>query len=100
MEDTVSTVNTIPEEEFIELEQDFIVLAIPADTAEINIEASVFHGGKVEKVGRKFEFGEIREMFKEAQDGYIPSDALFSLAPVGKDRITRLVEKYIDSEND
>ena len=100
--DTASTKNEVydPESEYVELEEDFIVLAIPANTVELQIRAKVFNDGDVIEVGNKFSFACVRKMFKEAQDGYIPSDAVFSLAKVGEDKIRSLLEKYLAEEDD
>lgn len=84
------------EKKTIELENDFIVLAVPADAVEVEINATVYLDGALQKVTRKMSFHEVRAAIKEANDGYIPSDAVFSLAPMGEDKITALVKKYMD----
>ena len=82
--------------EMINLEDVFIVLAIPADTVEVEICATVYLDGELKKVSRKMPFNEVREAIKEADDGYIPSDAVFSLVPMGEDKIAALIKKYMD----
>ena len=81
--------------EFMELAQEFIVLAIPDDTVELVINAKIYVGHELREVTRKMDFPEVRAAIREAQNGYIPSDALFSLVPTGRDKITDLVEKYM-----
>ena len=70
--------------ETFELDQEFIVLAIPASTLEVEINATIWKDGGAVKVCRKMNFNEVKEAIKEAQDGYIPSDAVFTLTPLGK----------------
>ena len=80
----------------VELEQDFIVLAIPKDTVEVEITAKVWHDGEVINVGNKMSFDEVRAAFKEAWEGYIPEDAIFTLNPYyDKTKLEQLVGKYL-----
>ena len=81
------------EQEIIELENEFIVLAVPKDTVEVTISAKVFHDGRLQEVHRTMDFGEVRDAFKEAEEGYIPSDAVFSLTPLGKQYVEELIKK-------
>jgi hypothetical protein len=39
------------------------------------------------------DFAEVRAAVKEADEGYIPGDALFSLTPLGEEYGKRLVEE-------
>ena len=84
----------------IELEQEYIVLAIPSSALEVNIEAKIYYDGDVHKVKTTLGFDEVRAAIKEAQDGYIPSDAVFSLTPLGEETLRKLKEKYQDEECD
>ncbi|MBR1526317.1 MAG: hypothetical protein IJ640_06620 [Prevotella sp.] len=87
------------EKEYVELENDFIVLAVPSATVEVEITAKVWNGEEVIKVSRVMPFEEVREAFAEAHDGYIPSDALFFLNPdIDKSKLERLLSKYLDEE--
>ena len=81
------------ENEIIELENEFIVLAIPKNTVEITISAKVFNNGELQTVQRAMSFDEVREAFKEAEQGYIPSDAVFSLTPLGKEYVDKLIKR-------
>ena len=87
-------------EQIVELENSFIVLAVPSDTVEVEITATVYMDGKLQKVKRTMGFGEVREAMKEAEDGYIPSDAVFTLAPMGEEKITEIVRKYKERMNE
>lgn len=85
------------EKEYVELENDFIVLAIPSATVEVEITAKVWNGEEIIKVSRVMPFEEVREAFAEAHDGYISSDALFFLNPdIDKSKLERLLSKYLD----
>ena len=79
------------EEEIVELEDEFIVLAIPKDTVEVTISAKVYHDGELQEVHRTMPPHEVREAFKEAETGYIPSDAVFSLTPLGEKYAEELI---------
>lgn len=82
--------------ELIDLDEDFIVLAVPTNTVEVTIEATIFINGKLERVAKTMDFAEVKAAFKEAEDGYIPSDAVFTLAPTKEEKITDLVRKYLE----
>ena len=79
--------------EQIELTEDFIVLAIPEETVEVTIKAKVFHDGELVEVGRTLGLTEVRDAFKEAQENYIPGDALFALTPLGEAYAEELILK-------
>ncbi len=68
------------EKRYVNLEEGFIVLAIPSTTVEVYISAKVWHNGEVITVGRTMPFEEVRAAFQEAEQGYIPSDTVFSLS--------------------
>ena len=80
--------------EYIDLDQEFIVLAIPDDTVELDINAKVYINHELVNVMRHMDFQEVREAIREARDGYIPSDALFVLAPTRKEKLENLVARY------
>lgn len=77
------------------------VLAIPATTLEVKISAKVWLNGEAKTVERTMSFDEVRSAIQEAQDGYIPSDALFMLNPdYDKSKLQRLIEKYCLEDKD
>lgn len=82
------------------LEQEFIVLGIPASTVEITINAKIWRDGEVIEASHKMPFEEVRDAIKEAQEGYIPSDAIFTLTDLGREELERLREKYSDEEEE
>lgn len=82
------------EENVVNLEQEFIVLAIPATTTKLKIDAEVYHDGQLIEVTKDMDFGEIRAAIKEAQECYIPSDTVFALTDVGRAQLEKLKEKY------
>lgn len=85
----------------VERLEEFIVLAIPASTVEVTISAKVWHDGEVVEVKRTMPFDEVRDAIKEAQEGYIPSDAIFVLNPdISKSKLEKLVQSYLDRAED
>lgn len=89
------------ENKSVELSESFIVLAIPSSTVEVTISAKVWNGDKVVEVQKTMPFSEVREAIKEAEEGYIPSDALFVLnTDVSKSEIEKLVQSYLDRAED
>ena len=84
-----------PDSELVELDQEFIVLAIPDTAVELDIVAKVHINHELRTVVGHMDFTDIRAAIREAQDGYIPKDALFSLAPVGEEKMKDLVQRYL-----
>lgn len=78
----------------IELEQEFIVLAVPADSVEIEINAKVFHDGALMDVSRTMPMSEVRAAIQEAKECYIPGDAVFSLTELGEQMAKELRDRY------
>ena len=79
--------------EIIELENDFIVLAIPTNSVEVTISAKVIYDGELQTVCKTMGLKEIGEAFHEAEQGYIPSDAVFTLTPLGKKYVEELIKR-------
>lgn len=84
----------------IELREEFIVLAIPAETVEVTISAVIYHDGELMTVTKTMGMQDVREAIREAQDGYIPSDAMFSLTPMGEQQAEELINRYRDDEEE
>ena len=91
---------SMEEKDYLELEEDFIVLAVPSHTVEVTITAKVFEDGELSTVEKTMGFDEVRKAFKEAHDGYIPSDAVFTLTDLGRDKLAKLLETYMPEEKD
>lgn len=68
----------------IELKEKYIVLSIPEDSVGVTITAKVLIGEKITEVSRNMDFAEVRAAFKEAEEGYVPPDALFTLTDKGR----------------
>lgn len=81
---------------FLDLEQEFIVLAIPRETVDLEIRAKVYRRGELLDVRRQLNLIEIQDAVNEAQQGYTPSDAVFSVAPVGREKMQDLLERYME----
>lgn len=74
----------------IELKEGYMVLAVPTTAMEITITAKVWANGEVVEVQKTMPFEEIREAFKEADECYIPSNAIFTLSDIGRERLERM----------
>lgn len=81
-------------EKTIELKEEFIVLAIPSSTIEVEIKAKVWEDGKVMDVSKTMSIDEVRAAIKEAQDAYIPSDTVFTLTDIGREKLEELKARY------
>ena len=90
----------LSDEEYMELDEEFIVLAVPADSVELEITAKVYVNGEFSTVSRKMDFPEIRAAMREARSGYIPSDALFTLRRTGEEKVQQLLRRYIENEEE
>ena len=74
----------------VELQERYIVLAIPKDTVEVEINAKVWHNGEIIAVSKTMCFDEVRAMFKEAEHGYIPENAVFTLTDAAREALEKL----------
>ena len=84
----------------LNLDQEFIVLAIPDDTVELDITATVYIDHELHKVSRHMDFADIRDAIREALNGYTPSDAVFTLAPTREEKLRELLERYARLEDE
>ena len=83
----------------LELPQEFIVLAIPDTTVDLDIRATVIDNGEPIRVGKSMDFREVRDAIREALNGYIPSDAVFTLTPTREEKLRELIERYAFRED-
>ena len=74
----------LAEDKEIELEQQYAVVSIPKNTVTFTICANIYIDGKIQEVRSYYDMGEVKQAVKEAEDGYIPSDAVFTLTEKGK----------------
>lgn len=87
--------------EEIELSQKPIVIWIPEDAIELQINAKILKNNKVIDVTHTFPFCEIHDMFKDAEADYIPEDAVFVLTEQGRQRLEQIkmseqMQEHID----
>lgn len=82
----------------IELEQKYAVISIPSNTVELAINAKIYLNGELKTVNTTYDMAEVQKAIKEAEDGYIPSDAKFVLTDKGK-KIAQLIEKGMSFED-
>ena len=74
----------------IYLEQNYIVLSLPTETVEIEIIAKDYHDGELINVKKTLSIQEVRDAFKEAEEGYIPLDAEFQVTEKGLEYLEEL----------
>ena len=86
--------------EILDLNVSYIVLAVPEDTVEVDIKAKIYYDGEVHEVGRHMDFPEVREAMKEADNGYIPGDALFVLAPTKREKLQEMLDRVAEEWDD
>lgn len=75
------------------LEEEYIVISLPATAVEAEITAKVWLDGEIKTVIKTMNMKEIREGFKEAEEGYIPSDATFAITDKGLQELERLMNE-------
>lgn len=75
----------------LELDTEFIVLAIPAASVEVTVTAKVWMNGEIKTVARTMPFQEVLDAIREAQEAYIP---VFTLTDLGRREPERLKERY------
>lgn len=68
----------------IELNEKYAIIALPEDAAEVEIKAKVYVNGEIVEVGKTLNMKELREAFQEAENWYIPSEAVFQLTDEGR----------------
>lgn len=86
------------EGDLIELNQEFIVIAIPSDAVKLQISAVIFHNNELHEVYREMGMEDIREAIQEAKTGYVPSDGIFSLTELGEKQLKSLEDRYKGGE--
>lgn len=84
------------DKKFMDLEQEFIVLAVPRETVNLEIRARIYRHGELLDVRKQLDLIEIQDAIKEAQEGYTPSDAVFAITPVGREKMQDLLERYME----
>ena len=77
-------------EQMIEFAEEYIVLTLPVNTVEVTIQAKVMYKGKLCKAEKTLDAKAVRAAFNEAENGYIPSDAMFTLTDKGRQLVEDL----------
>lgn len=77
----------------IELENVFSVIEIPKNCVDIELQCKVMLGGELITVHRHLDLQEVLRAIKEAEDGYIPEEAVFTLTEKGKELARHLMEE-------
>ena len=95
-----ATPEELDDNTYMQLSEEFIVLAIPDDTVEVDITAKIYVDHELHEVTKHMDFPEVRAAIREARQGYMPSDALFCLRKTGQDKVRELLDRYIRDEED
>ena len=82
----------------IELEQQYAVISIPVNTVELKICAKIYLDGEIKEVHTDYDMAGVKNAVDEAEQGYIPSDAKFVLAPKGQ-KIAELMDGGMSYED-
>ena len=76
--------------EVVELDELPIVLWLPECTVEAQIEAKIYHNGKVQTATKKLNMNEVRDGFKDAEENYFDPNAKYVLTEKGKEWLDSL----------
>lgn len=68
----------------IELAEEYAVILLPKNSVEVYTEVKVFENGELMTVSKLMSLDDIREAFKQADEGYIDPDATYALTDKGK----------------
>ena len=70
--------------EEITLESEYAVVPFPVNAVEVTISAKVYLNGEIHTVEQVMSMQDVRAAVQEAEDNYIPPDAVFTLTPEGE----------------
>ena len=79
----MNTEETKDTDEYLELESNYAIIELPTIAIEAEITAKIYLDGEIKTVSRIMDLADLKKAFKEAEDGYIPSDATFTLTEKG-----------------
>ena len=68
----------------VELPSQYAVIDLPENAVEVTINAKVYLNGTLQDVTRVLNMQDIQRAFHEAEEGYIPTDAVFTLTDSGR----------------
>lgn len=70
-------------QEEVELVTHRAIIELPENAVELDLQIKVFENGQLIAVGKTYSLGDIREMFRKADDGYIDDDDRFVITDEG-----------------
>ena len=91
----MNTEETKDTDEYLELESNYAVIELPALAIEAEITAKIYLDDEIKTVSRTMDLVELKKAFKEAEDGYIPSDATFTLTEKGRALAEQLKHEWL-----
>ena len=78
--------------EEITLESQYAVVQFPVNAVEVTISAKVYMNGEIRTVEQVLSMQDVKAAVQEAEDNYIPPDAVFTLTPEGERYAKTLLE--------
>lgn len=79
--------------EAVDIANVYAVIEVPENCVEVTIQCKVYMDGELMTVWRTMGMKEIQHAIKEAEDCYIPEDAIFQLTEEGKRYVEELERK-------
>ena len=79
--------------EEITLESQYAVVQFPINAVEVTISAKVYMNGEIRTVEQVLSMQDVKAAVQEAEDNYIPPDAVFTLTPEGERYFQTLIEE-------
>ena len=70
--------------EEIELPLSYAVIQLPEHTVELKLTATILENGGLMKVESTMDMKQVWDAFREAEEAYIPDDAVFTLTEKGR----------------
>lgn len=70
--------------ERVELASEYAVIELPRDAVWVNMTIKVMQNGEITEVSGQMGVDDIRKAFREAEDNYLPDDAVFTLTEKGR----------------
>lgn len=77
--------------EMVELMDVPAVISLPENCVEATIYCSVYLDGKIQKVQKTLSMQEVQEAIRDAEENYIPEDAVFTLTDKGREYAERML---------
>ena len=77
----------------VKVQETRAMVYIPENSIELEITATIYVNGEVQKVAKVLNLQETRKAIEDADENYIEDDDVFTLTDYGKKYADRLLEK-------